>query len=132
MILSAMLVLGLSACADGLFQGGVSGPSIESGADPVPDIPVAETSAVPDPGRDRAGETIASLGDPGDPGLWLRTPLVSSEQQGLVTAQNGASVQLTLIPIAGDPGAGSQISLAAMQALNVPLTDLVTLTVTPG
>jgi hypothetical protein len=75
------------------------------------------------------GTTIASLGDPTEQGFWLRTPLVSEETQGAVETAGGAVVQVKLIPIDGPASAGSRISLAAMRALDLGLTDLATLTV---
>ncbi len=65
----------------------------------------------------RLGETVATLGDPTRPGLWLETPLVSTETPGRVVAENGNSLDLTLLPIEGDAGAGSRLSLAAMRAI---------------
>ncbi len=75
------------------------------------------------------GTTIASLGDPTEQGFWLRTPLVDTETQGSVETAGGAVVQVKLIPIDGPASAGSRISLAAMRALDLGLTDLATLTV---
>ena len=43
---------------------------------------------------------------------------------GRVTAANGNSVELTLIPTGGIQGSGSRLSLAAMQALGLSLTDI--------
>ncbi|WP_299625518.1 hypothetical protein [uncultured Tateyamaria sp.] len=72
------------------------------------------------------GRTIATLGNAGEPGLWLRTPLVPVESAGRVKdAGTGAEVSVTLIPIDGPATAGSRMSLQAMQALGVGLTDLV-------
>lgn len=70
------------------------------------------------------GTTIASLGDPTQPGFWLKTPLVSAEQKGRIQHANGASVAVTLIPIDGPATAGSRISLPALRLLGVPLTSL--------
>ena len=71
------------------------------------------------------GKTVASLGSPTEPGLWLKTPLVSTEQQGRVTnPSNGKSSLVTLIPIDGPATAGSRMSLAAMRIIELPLTDL--------
>lgn len=70
------------------------------------------------------GTTIASLGNPAEPGLWVKTPLVTTQMQGRVSAPNGANATVTLIPIDGPATAGSQISLQAMQALGLPLTAL--------
>jgi hypothetical protein len=47
-------------------------------------------------------------------------------------AENGNSVEVTLRPSGGEAGSGSRISLMAMQALGLGLTDLPTLTVTAG
>lgn len=77
--------------------------------------------------------TIASLGDPARGGLWLETPLVKSETPGRLSAvKTGGSAEVTLIPIAGAAGAGSRISLEAMQKLGVSPGDLVELDVTAG
>ena len=70
------------------------------------------------------GDTVASLGDPTQPGLWLRTPLVSAETPGRLEADNGTSLAVTLIPIEGSTSAGSRISLSAMRGLGLGLTDL--------
>ncbi len=78
----------------------------------------------------RLGKTVASLGDVGQQGFWLRTPMVISQGEGrIVWADNGNSVNVTLIPKQGAATAGSQISLAAMRALGLPLTALVKLIV---
>ncbi|WP_415402549.1 hypothetical protein [Tateyamaria sp. SN3-11] len=71
------------------------------------------------------GRTVASLGNAAEPGLWLKTPLVSAEQSGQVYyPETGKTVAVTLIPIDGPASAGSRLSLAAMQALGAPLTGL--------
>ncbi len=75
--------------------------------------------------------TVASLGDPSVPGLWLETPLVSQSGLGRVRTANGASIVVTLKPIAGDASAGSRLSIEGMRALGVPLTELVELSVQP-
>ncbi len=75
----------------------------------------------------RLGETIASLGNPAETGLWIKTPLVQSEQDGRVFfSGTGKSVAVTLIPLSGPPTAGSQISLSAMQTLGLGLDQLPT------
>ncbi|WP_300055832.1 hypothetical protein [uncultured Roseobacter sp.] len=77
------------------------------------------------------GQTVASLGSPADPGFWLKTPLVSVEAPGRVRdPRTRKSVAVTLIPIDGPATAGSRLSLSAMRALEVSLTDLVTVDVT--
>ena len=73
----------------------------------------------------RLGVTVASLGSPSEPGLWLKTPLVTSEQPGrVVFAGSGKSVAVTLIPIDGPATGGSRMSLSAFQTLGAPLTGL--------
>lgn len=71
------------------------------------------------------GLTIAALGDVAQQGFWLKTPLVKAEATGkVVWTDNGAGVSLTLLPLDAPVGSGSQLSLAAMRALEVPLTEL--------
>ncbi|WP_372609904.1 hypothetical protein [Aquicoccus sp.] len=71
------------------------------------------------------GRTIASLGDPARPGLWIETPLVSAPGRGrVVYPRNGKAVELDLIPIKGPRTAGSRMSLAALRVIEAPLTDL--------
>lgn len=71
------------------------------------------------------GTTIASLGDASQGGLWLKTPLVAAQSQGrVVDAATGRSANVTLIPLGGPASGGSQISLQAMQALGLGLTEL--------
>ncbi|WP_025312181.1 hypothetical protein [Roseicyclus elongatus] len=75
------------------------------------------------------GLTVASLGDATRPGLWIETPLVTEEGPGRVIAPDGTVVAMTLIPSGGERGSGSRLSLQAMQALGIALTDLPTVTV---
>ena len=76
------------------------------------------------------GTTIASLGAPGEPGFWLKTPLVSKVRSGRVLfADTGQSAQVELRPIEGPATAGSQLSLSAFRLINAPLTALVELQV---
>ena len=74
-------------------------------------------------GGQQLGTTIASLGSPTEPGIWLRTGLVTELVQGRVEFQ-GVSVNVELRPSGGPASAGSQISLAAMRLLGAPLTGL--------
>ncbi len=77
--------------------------------------------------------TVAGLGDPSRPGMWLETPLVQAKGQGQVRlVSGGALVSVTLLPAPGEASAGSRLSLAAMRALGAPLTELVELDVVPG
>ncbi len=94
----------------------------------------AEAAAAPAPeeaaSERRLGTTIASLGSPTEPGFWLETPLVSEVTPGRVELSGGArSANVELRPSGGSAGSGSQISLAALRLLEVPLTDLPELTV---
>ncbi len=74
------------------------------------------------------GTTLATLGSPTDPGIWLKTPLVSTLTQGRVEYQ-GESINIELRPSGGEAGSGSQISLPAMRLLGASLTSVVELTV---
>lgn len=67
--------------------------------------------------------TVAALGDPARPGAWMETPLVTSERPGQVH-YGDQGVNVTLIPAGGPPTGGSSLSLEAMQALGLPLTEL--------
>lgn len=75
-------------------------------------------------GERRLGSTVASLGDPSQPGFWVKTPLVQSETDGrIVNPANGKSAKVRLIPLGG-AGGGGQVSLPALQLIRVSLTDL--------
>ena len=76
------------------------------------------------------GRTLASRGDPVQPGFWMATPLVTAAVPGQVRdAASGATVRLGLRPSGGAAGSGSQMSLAAFRALGLPLTALAELEV---
>lgn len=83
----------------------------------------AATAGAPASGARRLGTTIATLGAPTEPGIWLKTPLVGETTMGRVV-YNGASVAVELRPSGGVAGSGSQISLAAMRLIGAPLTGL--------
>jgi hypothetical protein len=84
----------------------------------------AEQKAASGEGR-ALGRTVASLGDPAQPGLWIRTPLVSAPATGrVVYPKNGKAVELDLLPLDGPKTAGSRMSLAALRVIEAPLTDL--------
>ncbi len=71
------------------------------------------------------GRTVATLGNPADPGFWLETPLVDRIRAGrVVSVATGKGVQLELRPIEAEPGAGSRISLPALRLLGVGLAGL--------
>ncbi|NHF73717.1 hypothetical protein G7044_11315 [Paracoccus sp. 12-3] len=81
-------------------------------------------AAAPATGGGKLGNTVASLGDATEGGFWIKTPLVNAAAKGrVVNPANGKTANVDLQPLAGG-GAGSQLSLAAMQALEVSLTDL--------
>ncbi len=85
----------------------------------------AATAAPARAGAVRLGTTVISLGPPAEPGLWLRTGLVSDVTMGRVENRaNGKSVALELRPSGGSTAGGGEISLAAMRLLDVPLTSL--------
>lgn len=76
------------------------------------------------------GTTVVSLGSAAEPGLWLKTPLVKSEQPGRVTnPATGKSAAVTLIPLEGPSTAGSRMSLPALRLIGASLTDLTTVEV---
>lgn len=94
--------------------------------------PAQKAAAVkpPEVQEERLGTTVASLGDPTEGGLWLKTPLVDARGIGRVrNPVSGKSVKVDLIPLNGVAGSGSQISLPALRLLQVPLTELPTLEV---
>lgn len=98
----------------------------EALAAPAPEVVAAERSL---------GRTVGSLGSPTDPGIWIKTPLVSKLTPGRVKVlSTGKTVSIELRPSGGQAGSGSQISLAAMRLMGVPLTDLpeLELTALPG
>ncbi len=77
-----------------------------------------------EPAEDAAlGMTIASLGPPAEPGIWLETPLVAELTPGRIAYQD-KTINIELRPSGGAPGSGSQISLAAMRLIEAPLTSL--------
>lgn len=83
----------------------------------------AEALAVkPEPAAERKlGTEVASLGAPTDPGIWVKTPLVKTLNPGRVEVKGtGKSANIELRAGTG----GTQISLAAMRLLDIPLTDL--------
>jgi hypothetical protein len=74
------------------------------------------------------GTTQATLGPPAEPGIWLKTPLVNAPTMGRLS-YNGKDANVELRPSGGSAGSGSQISLAAMRLLDIPLTDIAEVTV---
>jgi len=74
------------------------------------------------------GRTTATLGSPTEPGIWLRTGLVTEVTQGRIRYQN-RTINVELRPSGRAAGSGSQISLAAMRLIEAPLTGIIDLTV---
>ena len=101
-------------------------PQGRPGDEPAMEPAAAATAPVPATGM--LGKTVASLGNAGEPGLWLKTPLVKARAKGKVRL-NGKTVEAELIPIDGPPSAGSRASLQLMQALGASLTGLPEVTV---
>ncbi|RXV62123.1 hypothetical protein C6W92_11495 [Roseovarius sp. A46] len=126
-----------------LLAGGCAllGP-IERSTDPPPETPAPPVETEKDEAATPQdapaaptlpATTVASLGDVTRPGLWMRTPLVTSPMRGRVSdPRTGRAVVLDLIPLEAEPGAGSRMSLAAYQQLNLPLTALPELRVEPA
>lgn len=147
-LLALSLVLAVAGCDSGFRPLGFMDRFRGNDASDVPPPAVAEELAeeeaveaatgeeaeapAPSAASGSLGTTVASLGDPTRPGLWLETPLVSAETAGTLVAENGNRIDVTLIPSGGAAGSGSRISVAAMQALGLGLTDLATLTVIAG
>lgn len=77
----------------------------------------------------RLGETLAGLGSPTEPGLWLETGLVTRTRAGRVVAPSGAALAVELRPTTGAAGAGGRASLGLMRALGLPLAGLTALQV---
>ena len=141
-MIGAVLCLAVSGCAvlergqgtepvaaEGEAHNGVSPevlvrPQARPDSVAVPE-PEAETAPAPEVSIGTLGRTVASLGNAAEPGLWLKTPLVQTEQPGTVYyPATNKSVKVTLIPIEGPVTAGSRLSLQAMQDLGAPLTGL--------
>ena len=85
----------------------------------------AEATAASTGGERLLGTTNVSLGSAADPGFWIKTPLVSTLKEGRVqNPANGRTLNLELRPSGGAAGSASQMSLAAMRLLDMPLTAL--------
>jgi hypothetical protein len=74
---------------------------------------------------DSLGRTVVSLGNPTEPGFWLKTPLVTEQGEGVVfNPATKKSVSVTLIPIDGPRTAGSRMSLPALRLIGAELGAL--------
>ena len=86
----------------------------------------AAALAAPAAGGERAlGSAVVSLGPPAEQGLWFSSPLVKAVAQGRVVMASGQSLAVELRPGTG----AALLSLAAFQALKLPLTGLPEVTV---
>lgn len=85
----------------------------------------AEALTAPSGGAE-LGKVVVSLGNPAEPGFWLKSALVSAKAAGVVKLANGKTAQVDLLPLTGG---GPQLSLAAYRALELPLTALPEVTV---
>jgi hypothetical protein len=86
----------------------------------------AAALAAPAGGGERAlGRAVVALGPPAQTGLWLSSPLVKAVAPGRVVTASGQSLAVELRPGTG----AALLSLAAFQALKLPLTELPEVTV---
>ena len=86
----------------------------------------AAALSAPAPGGERAlGTAVVALGPPAEQGLWLSSPLVKAVAQGRVVTASGQSLAVEVRPGSG----AALLSLAAFQALKLPLTGLPEVTV---
>ncbi|UWR53986.1 hypothetical protein [Phaeobacter inhibens] len=150
LILSSVVLLGAcgplqwnsSVLGGRTTAGSVGEPAVDT-ANTVPLAPGVEEAPLDAAGGQVASDgvtagytgrasTVASLGDPSQSGLWMETPLVDSPQTARVRSPRGTEVTLILRPIGGDTGAGSRLSIDAMRALGLPLTELVEVQVLPA
>jgi len=118
----------------GAENGPENGPDALDAAEGLTDeTDASKTGAAPATGLSGPARTVAGLGDPSRPGLWLETPLVQAEAQGRVRlVSGGAAIAVTLLPAPGPATAGSRLSLTAMRQLGAPLSALVELEVSPA
>jgi hypothetical protein len=103
-----------------------AGATTAAAFDTTTDADKAAALAAPAPAAERSlGTTAVALGNPAEPGFWLRSALVTAPGKGRVTVAGGASIAVDLIPGTG----AAQLSLPAFRALNLPLTALPEVTI---
>ncbi|UWQ36079.1 hypothetical protein K3552_11130 [Leisingera aquaemixtae] len=105
--------------------------------EPVPGIDTAEADPAAPAGSSApsfrgSATTVASLGDPSVPGMWMETPLVAAEQQALIRTSRNTEAVVTLKPVPGADTGSSRLSISAMRALGLPLTELAEVQVLPA
>ncbi|PKP82273.1 MAG: D-galactarate dehydratase [Alphaproteobacteria bacterium HGW-Alphaproteobacteria-2] len=131
-LLSLGLVLVLAGCSGGIRVPDFMKPRLPGSGkgetqsveqiDSTTEEEIAAAIAVPASTGDSLGRVIGSLGNVAEGGFWLRTPLVTQQIPGrVVVVRTRKAVNVTLIP---DSGGGHRLSLAAMRALEEPLTAL--------
>src|SRR6056297_2341008 len=141
-VFAIMAILGLGGCGgveNGFFGQSQPAPAQNSAPAPAAEVPATADTLDTTSAEDRAeaveataggvttdlGLTIASLGAVGEPGIWLKTPLVTAPARGRVEyPERGTAVAVDLIPLEAAPGSGSRISLAAMRLIEADLTAL--------
>ncbi|MEJ6708736.1 MAG: hypothetical protein QNK92_08025 [Amylibacter sp.] len=100
-------------------------PLTEQTATNVTDAQIAKATKPTERPEQDKGLTIASLGLLNQDGFWLSTSLVKTETKGRVVLEKTyAYVNLTLLPNGTPARSGSQLSIATMQVLGVPITSL--------
>lgn len=85
----------------------------------------AALSAPAKGGERQLGKVVVALGPPAEQGIWLSSTLVKEVTQGRIATADGKSLAVELRPGSG----GALLSLAAYQALGLPLTGLPEVTV---
>lgn len=131
-LLSLGLVLVLAGCSGGIRVPDFMKPRLPGSGksetqsveqiDTTTEEEIAAATAAPARPGDSLGRVVGSLGSVAEGGFWLRTPLVTQQIPGRVMVlRTGKAVNVTLIP---DDGGGHRLSLAAMRALEEPLTSL--------
>ena len=144
MILALCLVVGAASGCAVLERSVPASPAAPQAAAPVAAAPIlgpgataasldttsqaqkAEALAAPASASARElGQVAVSLGSPAEPGIWLRSALVTAPGKGRVVTAGGQSVAVDLLPGQG----AAQLSLAAYVALGLSLTDLPQVTV---
>ena len=85
-----------------------------------PEEKAAALAAAPASGERALGRVVVALGPPAEQGLWLSSALVTEVRQGRIETAQGTSLAVELRPAEGP----ALMSLAAFQALGLPLTGL--------
>ncbi|KIC10114.1 hypothetical protein RA19_13275 [Leisingera sp. ANG-M1] len=143
-VLSLASISLLAACNGIQLNSAIlGGPSTGGGApqepvlEPVPGVDTVEAEPLAPvspslPSFRGSATTVASLGDPSLPGMWMETPLVAAEQQALIRTSRNTQAVVTLKPVPGAETGGSRLSISAMRALGLPLTELAEVQVLPA